>query len=153
MIITPVPRWSWCCDNIYHTAGLLISYIDIGRTAAFLLLMSNFKSETSFGFLIKNNTGHVFWILVKPQNGLAWPVFGFWKRCFPGGFMHSIDPVSSNWMFYWVKLLYAHCVCMTSSCLLFFITSQELLFRTGYHVYARALKYRQHADYCLFGVN
>ena len=36
--------------------------LDSGRTPAFLLPMSGFKSMTSFGFLIETYMGHVFWL-------------------------------------------------------------------------------------------
>ena len=51
--------------------------IDIGRRPAFWLSMPDFRSVTSFGFLIKNYTGYVFGFFVKPQNGLVWRVFAF----------------------------------------------------------------------------
>ena len=40
----------------------IANQLHIGRTPAFLLSKSDFKSLTSFGFLIENYTGHVFWI-------------------------------------------------------------------------------------------
>ena len=39
--------------------------LQTGLTLVFLLWLSNFKTETSFGFLSPNYTGHVFWIFSK----------------------------------------------------------------------------------------
>ena len=41
--------------------------------------MSDFKSETSFGFLIESTQGVFSGFFVKPQNGLVWPVSQFEK--------------------------------------------------------------------------
>ena len=61
---------------------LLYSWIarqlGIGRTSAFLLSMFDSKSAPSFGFLIENYTGHVFWIFFeKPKNELVRPKMVF----------------------------------------------------------------------------
>ena len=60
---------------------------DTGRTPEFLLLVTDFKSDISFGILIKKYMGHAFWIFfVKPQNGLLWPNFCVLKKVFSRGF-------------------------------------------------------------------
>ena len=82
-------------------------HLDIGRILAFLLSMSGFKSETSFGFLIENYTGHVLWTFVKPQIELVWPVFAFWKRCFQGVLGTVLVLFKLKIDFYWVKLSYS----------------------------------------------
>ena len=61
MLLTVCLEWvmkvDLCCLFIVYS--WIAHQLDIGRTSAFLLLMSDFKSETSFGFLIENYTGHV----------------------------------------------------------------------------------------------
>ena len=59
-------EYSW----IAHQLGIVI-------LSSLLLLKSDFKSETSFGFLSPNYTGQVTWFFVKPQNELVWLVLTY----------------------------------------------------------------------------
>ena len=59
-------RYSWIAHQL-----------DIWPALACLLSMSDFKSVTSLGLLIKNYTKHVLWIFVKPQSGFVWSVSVF----------------------------------------------------------------------------
>ena len=61
--------------------------MQIGFTSAFSLPLSDFKTKTSFGFLIKKLHGAcVFDFFEKSQNELVWPFFGVF-----GGFGSRIN--------------------------------------------------------------
>ena len=79
-----VPPYSFVQPpRVYHCNGVdTYSWIghrlQTGLTLAFLLLSYNFKSETSFGFLSPNYTGHVFWFYFeKSKNELVWQFLMF----------------------------------------------------------------------------
>ena len=73
-----------------HKHSWIAHQMDIKTTLEFLLLRSDFKSETSFGFPSQNKTRQDTWILCKLQNGLVTLVFE--KRRFP-------DFLGRNWPF------------------------------------------------------
>ena len=61
----------------------------LGVKPAYLLSVSDFKSETSFGFFNKNTRGKLLLFCVKPQNGLVWSVSVLW--CVQRGLGPRID--------------------------------------------------------------
>ena len=74
-------------SNLHLAYSWIGGQLDVGRMPAFWLFMSNLKSVTSFGFLVKNYMGHDFRNFVEPQNGLVWHNFVFcFFVCFPRGF-------------------------------------------------------------------
>ena len=85
----------------FRTPASMVKYswiahqLDIGRTPAFLLSMFHFKSETCFGFLIKNYTGHVFWIFCKTSKQARLASFRVLK-VFSRGFRHSTGDWAQN---------------------------------------------------------
>ena len=69
-----------------RTYSWIARQLDIECTPTFLLLMPNFKSETSFGFVIENYTRHVLSIFRKIKNELALGQFSrFEKKVFSRG--------------------------------------------------------------------
>ena len=54
-----------------RTYSWIARQLDIERTPTCLLWMTDFKSETSLGFVIENYTRHVFSIFRKIKNELA----------------------------------------------------------------------------------
>ena len=63
-----------------RTYSWIARQLDIERTPTFLLLMSDFKSETSFGFVIENYTRHVFLIFRRIKNELALGQFSRFEK-------------------------------------------------------------------------
>ena len=51
-----------CINLVTITARLTIDYRVGLHTLGFAPWLSDFKTKTSFGFLIPNYMGHVFWI-------------------------------------------------------------------------------------------
>ena len=78
--------------------------LEVGTTLAFLLSMSHFKFEVSFGFLSPNYMGLGTWFFVKPQNGLVWLVAAL--VVFSRFFRHKIGPLSSNHFFSKLEAFY-----------------------------------------------
>ena len=82
------------------TAGLPIRWT-LGRRWDDVITGSDFKSETIFGFLSQNYTGQYMYLifLVKPKNGLVWPVFACrLKKVFSRGFFVRASKIGlNNW--------------------------------------------------------
>ena len=123
----------------HHQAPLAYSWIgcqlDIGRTPAFLLSISNFNSEVNFGFLTKNFTGHGIWFFAKSQHGLfgAFSYFVFWA--FSRGFWIRVSAVELKLNLFTQTSYRKHFTCTVVCVYEFSITSQELLFRTSFCLY------------------
>ena len=60
---------------LYCFYSWIAHQMEIGTTLAFLLLRSDFKFETSFGFPAQTTRGKVLDFFVKPQNRLVTLVF------------------------------------------------------------------------------
>ena len=66
-----------------RTYSWIARQLDIERTPTCLLWMTDFKSETSFGFVIENYMRHVFSFFHKIKNELALGQFSrFGKKVF-----------------------------------------------------------------------
>ena len=92
-----------------------------GRTSVLFLLLSMpaLKSVDSFGFLIENYTGHVFWIFCKISKWAYLASFCVLKTCFPEDFWSQYRRLNSNHYFTEPKY-YTHYVRIPRSCLHFF---------------------------------
>ena len=111
--------------------------------ANFLLLVSDFKSVTSFGFLVQKYIwGMFFRFSVKPQNRLIWPVLVF-QKVFSGRFPAHYRPLISISIFtesnYRTRIM---CLWLVCTCK-FTIISQK------WYICSFVL----HSAYCLFRVN
>ena len=100
----------------------IVHPLDIGRTPAIFLSLSDFKSVTSVGFLNQNYMGHDFWILCKTSKRACLASFCVLnKTCFSGFLRHSIDPLSSKLsLTEWNYCTRITCLSKSSLCLLIF---------------------------------
>ena len=103
--------------TMLHRYSWIAHQLDIGRMQAFLLWMSDFKSETSFGFRIENYMSHVFWIFPKTSKRACLASFHIFNECFPGfiGFRHSICDWAQN-HFLLSQTMYRTCITCVQLC-------------------------------------